>query len=100
MSFLGKKSTAVLCPEVLDHRELNHDLDYFVIDEAIGAGLPLWLSRKVAEAWQGKVPVVVVVGDREAAGGPLGVQWRHGDKEQVSKRDLEFYLKARIERRQ
>lgn len=58
------------------------------------------LSRKVAEAWQGKVPVVVVVGDREAAGGPLGVQWRHRDKEQVSKRDLEFYLKARIERRQ
>lgn len=30
-----------------DHRELNHELNYFQVDEAIGAGLPLWLPAGV-----------------------------------------------------
>lgn len=30
-----------------DHRDLNHELNYFQVDEAIGAGLPLWLPAGV-----------------------------------------------------
>src|SRR6187200_1183938 len=35
-------------PNVLDHRELNHDVDVFATDPLSGSGLPLWLPAGAA----------------------------------------------------
>lgn len=58
------------------------------------------LPRKLAEAWQGKVPAVLVIGDREVSSGVVGVQGRDHKKVQVEKKDLVSYFRSLIDRRQ
>lgn len=43
MSFDKKNVKAEPCLAPYDHRELNKEHEYYHFDEAIGAGLPLWL---------------------------------------------------------
>lgn len=58
------------------------------------------LQRKLAEAWQGKVPVVIVLGDREVSEGKVSVQWRGEKSRQVlSSEELLRLLQAKVNNR-